>query len=75
MFLFISYRTLLEIDKEQVDSVLIGITIKPTPVRDKVIQLDVVAILTNVSNDFNNVVITLYSLISFLIYCFCFCSK
>ena len=34
----------------------IGITIKPIPVRNNVIELDVVAKLTNVSIDFNNVV-------------------
>ena len=39
-------------DKAHADAVDIGITIKPIPVRDSVIELDVVAITTNVSNDF-----------------------
>ena len=38
----------------------IGIAIKPIPMRPNIIELDVVAILTNVSNDFNSVVIVLY---------------
>ena len=51
-----SYNTLLPIDKAHADAVYIGITIKPIPVRLKVIELDVVAIITNVSNDVNVVV-------------------
>ena len=38
----------------------IGITIKPNPVSDNVIELDVVAIKTIVSNDFNILVKVLY---------------
>ena len=55
-----SYNTLLPIDKAHADAVDIGITIKPIPVIDSVIELDVVAIITNASNDFNNVVVVLY---------------
>ena len=53
------YNILLPIDKAHAVAVDIGITIKPIPVRLKVIELDVVAILTNVSNDFSIVVIVL----------------
>ena len=54
--MIISYITLLPIDKKQADAVVIGITIKPIPEGDKVIELDVVAIFTKVSIDFNLVV-------------------
>ena len=64
-FLITSYNTLLPKDKAQADAVDIGITIKPIPVRDNVIELDVVAIITNVSNDFSIVVIVLYFLYLF----------
>ena len=57
-------------DKAHADAVDIGITIKPIPVRDSVIELDVVAIITNVSNDFSIVVIVFFY-ISFSIYGFC----
>ena len=53
---FTSLITLLPIDNPHADAVVIGITIRPIPVRDKVIELDVVTILTNVSIDFNVVV-------------------
>ena len=69
--MIISYNTLLPNDKPHAVSVDIGIAIKPIPVRDNVIELDVVAIMTNVSNDFNIVVIVLYFYISFWICCFC----
>ena len=69
--MIISYSTLLPIDKPHAVAVHIGITINPIPVRDKVIELEVVAIITNVSNDFSIVVIVLYFYISFLICCFC----
>ena len=58
--MIISYSTLLPIDKVHADAVEVGITIKPVPVRLNVIELDVVAIITNVSNDFSVVVIVLY---------------
>ena len=63
--MIISYSTLLPIDNAQADAVDIGITIKPIPVSDYVIELDVVAIITNVSNDFSIVVIVLYFLYLF----------
>ena len=53
----ISYITLLPFDKAQVDAVDTCITIKPIPVRLNVLELDVVAITTNVSNDFKNVIV------------------
>ena len=58
--MIISYSTLLPIDKPQAVAVVIGITFNPIPVRDKVIGIDVVATITNVSNDFSIVVIVLY---------------
>ena len=54
-----SYITLLPIDNPHAVTVDISIAINPIPVRLKVIELDVVAIITNVSNDFNIVVIVL----------------
>ena len=65
--MIISYITFLPTDIPHAVAVDIGITIKPIPVRDKVIELDVVAIITNVSNDFNIVVIVLFFYSSFLI--------
>ena len=52
-----SYNTLLPNDKAHADAVNFGIIIKSGPVRESVIELDAVAILTNVTNDFNIVVI------------------
>ena len=60
-----SYNTLLPIDKAHAYAVDTGITIKPIPVRLNVIELDVVAIIANVSNDFSIVVIVLYFLYFF----------
>ena len=57
--MFISYSTFLPIDKARADAVYIGITIKPMPVRLNVTELDVVATITKVSNDFSIVVIVL----------------
>ena len=68
--MIISFSTLLPIDKAHADTVDIGITIEPIPVRLKVIELDVVAIITNVSNVFSIVVTVLYFLYIFLIYYF-----
>ena len=62
LFMIIPHSTLLPIDNEQVDAVEIGITIKPIPLRDKIIELDVVAIITIVLTDFNIVVKVLYFL-------------
>ena len=55
----ISFITLLPIDNPHVVAVHIGIATKPIPVKHKVIEPDVVAIFTNVSNDFSIVVIVL----------------
>ena len=63
--MIISCSTLLPIDKPHAVAVDIGITINTIPVRDKVIELDVVAIITNVSNGFCIVVIVLYFLFFF----------
>ena len=51
--MIISYITLLPIDNPPAVAVDIGIAIKPIPVRNKVIELDVVAIIANVSIDFS----------------------
>ena len=61
--MIISYSKLLAIDKPDAVAVDIGITVKPIPVRLNVI--DVVAIITNVSNDFSIVVIVFYFLCFF----------
>ena len=55
--MIISYITLLAIDNPHAVAVDIGIPIKPIPVIDKIIDLDFVEIITNVTDDFNNVVI------------------
>ena len=54
--MLISYITLLLIVNPHAIELDIGIAIKPIPVKLNVIELDVVAIITNVSNDFNIVV-------------------
>ena len=54
--MIISYSTLLANDNPHAVAVDIGFTIKPISVRLNVIELDVVAIITNVSNDFSIVV-------------------
>ena len=64
----ISYNTLLVIDKPQAIELDIGITVRPNPVRDNEIELDVVAIRTIVSKDFSIVV----SVLHFLIFLFWF---
>ena len=67
-----SYNTLLPIDNPHAVAVDIGITMKPVPVRDNVIDIDVVAIITNVSNDFSIKVIVFNFYIAFLICYFYF---
>ena len=64
--MIISYITLLPTDKPHAVAVDIGIAIKPIHVRLKVTELDVVAIITNVSIGFNNVV----SVLDFFIFLF-----
>ena len=63
--MIISYNTLLPIDNPHAVAVYIGVTIKPIPVTDNVIELVVVAITTNVSNDFVIVVSVFYFLFFF----------
>ena len=62
--MIISCNTFLPIDNPHADAGVIGITIKPIPVRENVIELDVVAEI-NVSNDFSILVIILYFLYFF----------
>ena len=64
--MIISYNMLLPIDNPHAVAVDIGTAIKPIPVRLKVIGLDVVAIITNASNDFTIVVSVLYFIYFFL---------
>ena len=59
LFMIILYKTLFSIENRHAVADDIGITIKPIPVRLKVIKLNVVAIITNVSNDFSVAVIVL----------------
>ena len=54
-----SFITLLPTDNPHAVAVDTAIAVKPIPMRDKVIELDFVAIVTNVSNDFKIVVIVL----------------
>ena len=54
--MFISYTTLLAIDYLHAVAVDIGIAINLPLVRDNVMELDVVAIETNVYSDFNFIV-------------------
>ena len=58
--MIISYTILLPIDNPHAIPVNTGITIKPIPVRLNVIELDVVAVITTVSIEFNFVVNDLY---------------
>ena len=58
--MIISYTTLLQFDNAHAVSVDIGIANNTFPVRLNVIELDDVAIITNLSNDFNTVVNVLY---------------
>ena len=57
-------------DKPHAVAVDFGIAIEPIPVRLKVTELDVLAIITNVSNDFSFVVFVLNFFIYFWICCF-----
>ena len=58
--------TLLPVDNTHAVAVDNGIGIKPFPVRLRVIEFHVVAIITNVSIDFNIVINVLYFLYFFL---------
>ena len=70
--MIIAYNTLLPIDNPHAVAVDIGIAINPILVRDNVKELDFVAIITNVSFDFNIVLVFYFFDISFLISCFYF---
>ena len=59
MFIITSDNTFLPIDNPHVVAVDIGIAVNAIPVRLEVIELDVVAITTNVSKDFKIVVCVL----------------
>ena len=65
--MILSYITFLPIDVPHAVANDIGFANSPIPVRLNVIELDVVAILPNVSNDFNIVVNVLHVYISFWI--------
>ena len=64
--MIISSITLLPIYNPHAVAVDIGIAIKPILLRDNVLELDLVEIVTNVSNDFNILVNVLYFLYFFL---------
>ena len=63
--MIISYNTLLPIDSPHFIAVDTGIAIKPIPVSLNVIEIDVVAIIIIVSNDFDIVINVLYFLYLF----------
>ena len=58
LLMIISYITLLQIDNPHAVAVDFGIAMNRIPVWLNVIEIDVVAMITNVSNDFNIVVNT-----------------
>ena len=64
--MIILYITLLPTDNPHAVAIDFGIAIKPIPVRLNVIELDVVVMITNVSNDFFIVVKLLNFLYFFL---------
>ena len=70
LFTVTSYNTLLPIDNPHAVAVDIGIAINLITVRDKVIELDVVGIITKVSNGFSIVVNAFCFLNIFSICCF-----
>ena len=70
--LAISYFSLILIVSPYARELDVGITINPNPVRLNVIELDVVAIVTNVSKDFSFVVNVLNFCICSWICFFCF---
>ena len=65
---------LLPIDNPHAVAVDIGIAIKPILVRDNVRELDVVAIITNVSIDFI-IVVNVSIFLSFFLYLLFLCLK
>ena len=64
--MIISYSTLLPIDNPHTVAVDISVAFKPLSVRDNVTELNVWAIITNVSNAFNSVVFVSYLIYFFL---------
>ena len=64
--MIILYNTSLPIDNPYAVAVDIGIAIKPIPVKLNVIELNVVAMITNVSNEFD-VVVNVLSFLLFLL--------
>ena len=58
--MIISFISLLPVDNEQVDAVDFGIATNAIPERDSIIEVEVMAEITNVSTDFNIVVSVLY---------------
>ena len=54
---------------------VIGMTIELNPVADNVTEVDVVAVITKVSNDLNIVVYSLYTLFCNFIFGFCLYKK
>ena len=73
--MIISYNTLLPSDNPDAVAVDIGITINPIPIKLNVIELDFVAIITNVSNDLTIVVNVLHFLCFFFDLLFLFLKK
>ena len=76
--MIIPYITFLPIDNPHVNPVDIGITIQLIPVRENVIEIDVVAIKTYVSIDFNivvNVVNFFILLVGFVVFIFEVCNQ
>ena len=72
------YTTSLPIDNPYAVAADIGIGIKPIPVKLNIIELlDVVAMTTNVTNDFNIVVSVLFSSLffGFLVFVFEVCNQ
>ena len=65
LFIIILCKTLLPNDKPQAIPADIGRTIKPIPVTDRVIEVDVAAMITMLSTDSNTVFRVLYFLYLF----------
>ena len=69
--MFILCNTLLPSDKVHAILADVGKKFRPIPVVDRVLELDVAPIITNLSTDSNILFIVLYFFIYFLIYDFC----
>ena len=65
MFIIISFSTLLPIDNPHAVAVDNGFATKPISVSGNVLEPDVVAVITNVSNDFSIVVKDFYFFLLF----------